>query len=392
MRRRASLRRFVTALLLIGLLTACGSHQTDRPDARTGLTVGATADAGSMVLANLYAAALRYFGSAAQVEVVADPLAALDSGQLDVVPGFTGRLLQTFAPGTSSGYGDEQVYKTLLGTLPEGITAGDYTTAAEDKPAAAVTGPTVAAWGGRDLTELVGHCGQVRPGTVRGVTVPTRVGTCKLPEPIEFDDSAALFAALKSNRINVAWTSTADPAVPEDSDGPQGTVLLADHKHIPFFIYSKPMTITAQFPDAVGLYAGNQVAVSAALTSVMYLCAVAVGTFTRPSHPVTGLRPGTRQQELTDLLDEHLRSLATLQVGNPPEFVAVQADNALAAARSAPARFEAPSAPRSRSAALWAWSITSNSGIAAACHLIFPGTPACLNSTSFFSMVCRCAA
>ena len=33
-----------------------------------------------MVLANLYAAALRYFGSAAQVEVVADPLAALDSG------------------------------------------------------------------------------------------------------------------------------------------------------------------------------------------------------------------------------------------------------------------------------------------------------------------------
>ena len=140
MRRRASLRRFVTALLLIGLLTACGSHQTDRPDARTGLTVGATADAGSMVLANLYAAALRYFGSAAQVEVVADPLAALDSGQLDVVPGFTGRLLQTFASGTSSGYGDEQVYRTLLGTLPEGITAGDYTTAAEDKPAAAVTG------------------------------------------------------------------------------------------------------------------------------------------------------------------------------------------------------------------------------------------------------------
>ncbi len=247
MRRRASLRRFVTALLLIGLLTACGSHQTDRPDARTGLTVGATADAGSMVLANLYAAALRYFGSAAQVEVVADPLAALDSGQLDVVPGFTGRLLQTFASGTSSGYGDEQVYRTLLGTLPEGITAGDYTTAAEDKPAAAVTGPTVAAWGGRDLTELVGHCGQVRPGTVRGVTVPTRVGTCKLPEPIEFDDSAALFAALKSNRINVAWTSTADPAVPEDSDGPQGTVLLADHK---------PMLIQAE--NAVPLYRRNE--------------------------------------------------------------------------------------------------------------------------------------
>ena len=98
----------------------------------------------------------------------------------------------------------------------------------------------------------------------------------------------------------------------------------------------EPWTLLASaFGGGVVWAAGNQVAVSAALTSVMYLCAVAVGTFTRPSHPVTGLRPGTRQQELTDLFDEHLRSLATLQVGNPPEFVAVQADNALAAARSA---------------------------------------------------------
>lgn len=246
MRRRASLRRFVTALLLVAL-TGCGSHQTDRPDTRTGLTVGATADTRSMVVANLYAAALRYFGSPAQVEVVADPLAALDSRQLDVVPGFTGRLLQTFAPGTASGYGDEQVYRAMLGTLPEGITAGDYTTAAEDKPAAAVTGATVAAWGGRDLTELVEHCGQVRPGTVREVAVPARVGTCKLSAPIEFDDSAALFAALKTNRINVAWTSTADPAVPEDSDGPHGIVLLADHK---------PMLIQAE--NAVPLYRRNE--------------------------------------------------------------------------------------------------------------------------------------
>ena len=244
MRRRASLRRLVTALLLLVGLTACGSHQADRPDTRAGLTVGATADPQSMVLANLYAAALRSFGSAAQVDVVADPLAALDSGQLDVAPGFTGRLLQTFAPGTATGFGDEQTYKTLLGTLPEGITAGDYTTAAEDKPTVAVTAATAGAWGGRDLTGLVAHCAQVRPGTVRGAAVPARVGTCTLPAPAEFEDSAALFAALAANRINAAWTTTADPAMPED---PDRVVVLVDRK---------PMLIRAE--NAVPLYRRNE--------------------------------------------------------------------------------------------------------------------------------------
>ena len=75
--------------------------------------------------------------------------------------------------------------------------------------------------------------------------VPARSGLQAGADRIRRQRSA--FAALKSNRINVAWTSTADPAIPEDSDGPQGTVLLADHK---------PMLIQAE--NAVPLYRRNE--------------------------------------------------------------------------------------------------------------------------------------
>jgi len=81
--------------------------------------------------------------------------------------------------------------------------------------------------------------------------------------------------------------------------------------------------------------AGNPITVAVVVTSIMYLCAVAVGTVIRPPHAATGPRPGTRQQQLADLLDEHLRCLASLQAGDQLEFVAAQADSALATAHGA---------------------------------------------------------
>jgi glycine betaine/choline ABC-type transport system substrate-binding protein len=48
------------------------------------------------------------------------------------------------------------------------------------------------------------------------------VGTCTLAPPRAFEDSAALFAALRSGDLDVAWTSAAAPDVPD------GVVVLAD--------------------------------------------------------------------------------------------------------------------------------------------------------------------
>ena len=56
-------------------------------------------------------------GTVTKVETFPDPLAALDAGKVTVVPGFTGRLLDRFAPG-SAARSAEQVYRAqsiLLG-------------------------------------------------------------------------------------------------------------------------------------------------------------------------------------------------------------------------------------------------------------------------------------
>ncbi|WP_200902785.1 glycine betaine ABC transporter substrate-binding protein [Mycobacterium sp. EPa45] len=211
-------RRLMLGLLVL-VAVACGS-----PAPGPSLAVAATADPEYTLLANLYAAALRSYGSAAHVQIVDDPLTALDSGTVSVVPGFTGRLLQTFAPGTTA-RSDPQVYRAMLGVLPEGVAAGDYTTAADDKPALAVTDATATAWGSRDLTALVKHCAGLRIGAVAKVRgLPSVVGTCTLPPAREFPDAAALFAALRAGDITAAWTGTADTGVPGD------VVVLADRK------------------------------------------------------------------------------------------------------------------------------------------------------------------
>ncbi len=211
-------RRLALGLLAL-VLAACGAAG---PGA--SLAVGATADPESALLAQVYAAALRSYGTAAHVETAEDPLTALDSGAVSVVPGFTGRLLQRFVPG-SAARSDSQVYRAMVGALPEGVGAGDYATAAEDKPALSVADATARAWGSGDLTALVRHCAELRLGAVTGARVlPGSVGTCTLPKAREFPDEATMFAALRSGEITAAWTGTADTDVPTD------LIVLADRK------------------------------------------------------------------------------------------------------------------------------------------------------------------
>ena len=205
--------------LLAAVVVACGS-----PSPGPSLAVGATADPEMTLLAHLYAAALRSYGSAAHVEIVDDPLAALDSGTVGVVPGLTGRLLQKFAPGTAA-RSDTQVYRAMVGVLPEGVAAGDYTTSAGDKPALAVTDATATAWGSRDLTALVSHCAGLKVGAVAHAQgLPNTVGSCTWAPVREFPDQATMFAALRAGDISAGWTGTASTGIPSE------LVVLADRK------------------------------------------------------------------------------------------------------------------------------------------------------------------
>ncbi|HEU4361137.1 MAG TPA: glycine betaine ABC transporter substrate-binding protein [Mycobacterium sp.] len=229
--------RRLALILLVVLIAGCAGRSTQPP-----VTVGATPDLESVLLAHVYAGALRSSGAAAQVQTAADPVAMLDSGALTVVPGFTGRLLAVFAPGAAA-RSDRPVYRAMVGALPEGIAAGDYATAATDKPALAITKATATAWGGTDLAVLPRHCDRLTVGGVSGARPPSAVGRCRLPAVREFPDDKALFAALRAARIVAAWTSTADPGVPAD------VVVLTD---------GKPALVRAE--NVVPLYRRNELA------------------------------------------------------------------------------------------------------------------------------------
>jgi glycine betaine/choline ABC-type transport system substrate-binding protein len=204
-------------------LTGCAATRHNTHE----VVVGSRPGIESVLLADIYTGALRSYGFPARSEQAPDPLTKLDSGAFVVVPGFTGRVLQRFQPGTTV-RSDAQVYKAMVSALPEGVAAGDYTTAAEDKPALAVTESTAKSWGGTDLTTLARQCDGLVIGSVVGASTPSAVGSCRLPVGREFPDNATLFAALRNQAITAAWTTSTDPGVPADlvvlTDGKQALV------------------------------------------------------------------------------------------------------------------------------------------------------------------------
>jgi glycine betaine/choline ABC-type transport system substrate-binding protein len=228
----------LTALVLAAALALAGCGEGHQPARQ--LVVASRPETESVLLADIYAGALRSYGFAARVVSAPDPLGELDSGTADVAPGFTGRLLQTFEPGATV-RSDAQVYRAMVSALPEGIAAGDYTTAAEDKPALAVSQSTAKAWGGNDLSELPRHCDGLVIGSIAGVATPAAVSRCRLPAARQFPDSRSMFAAVQAGQVTAGWTTTAAPDVPAD------LVVLAD---------GKPALVQAE--NVVPLYRRNE--------------------------------------------------------------------------------------------------------------------------------------
>ncbi|OBI52620.1 glycine betaine ABC transporter substrate-binding protein [Mycobacterium sp. E787] len=228
----------LAALLLAALLALAGCGER-RPAPE--LVVGSRP--GSTLLAAIYVAALRSYGFGARAETDADPMAKLDSGAFTVVPAFTGQTLQRLQPGAAA-MSDAQVYRAMIAALPEGVLAGDYTTAADDKPVLLVTQATAGAWGGHDLTadlsSLPKHCDGLSVGAVDGFQAPLAVGSCRLAAARQFPSEDALFAAVRNGQLTAGWTTAADPASPAD------LVALAD---------GKPALIRAE--NVVPLYRRN---------------------------------------------------------------------------------------------------------------------------------------
>ncbi|OZF34005.1 ABC transporter substrate-binding protein [Rhodococcus sp. 14-2483-1-1] len=173
---RSSVLATAVVVSIAGLLGGCSTAESADP-AGEPIVVGSGSSDISRLLAQIYAGGLRSTGVDVEVKDGlgdrADYLAALDRGEVSVVPDLTGDLLRTFD--TLAGATEaEDVFTELNRSLPAGLSVGDYATA-EDRLAIAVA-PDSASDDGETVAEFLRR-EDVTVGTVEGEVHPMDVRT-----------------------------------------------------------------------------------------------------------------------------------------------------------------------------------------------------------------------
>lgn len=230
---------------------APGSPTSAAPSpAAAPILVGSANFPESTLLANIYAEALRAKGM--QVTTSLDIGArevyvkALQDGSIDLIPDYSGVLMQYFAPDATEVASDE-VYAKIQKVLPEGLTVLDKS-AAEDKDSLTVTKETADKYKLTTIPELMPVAAELvlggpsewqdRPTGVPGLE---RVYGLKFKEFKVLDTGGPLtINGLTSDLVQAANVFTTDPAIarenlvvlkdPENLFGSQNVVPLITKK------------------------------------------------------------------------------------------------------------------------------------------------------------------
>ena len=247
--RMSLIARSVAALASAALvLTACGgggdplqsgSGQASGGAAPTGgttITVGSGNFAESQILAEIYAQALSAKGVTVEKRLNIGSREAyipgLQDGSIDLIPEYTGVLLQYFNSGAEQTSSDE-VYAALKDTLPGNLEVLDKSNA-EDKDAVVVTRETATRLNLKSLDDLGPQCGQLvfggapefqtRPDGIPGIQ---KTYNCTFKDYRSLDAGGPLtVAALKSGDVQAANLFTTQSAIPAND-----FVALADPKN-----------------------------------------------------------------------------------------------------------------------------------------------------------------
>lgn len=219
----------LVAALLVGAvsLTGCGGGNT--------VTVGSANFAESQLLAALYAEALKARG----IPVDETPplgsreayIPALQDGSIDLIPEYTGTLLQYFdktAPQTAPA----DVYAAVGKVLPKPLSVLAMSDA-QDKDAVVITRDTARRLGAASLADLAPHCGELlfggppeflnRPDGIPGIK---KLYNCTFSGFKSLDAGGPLtLKALTGGQIQAADIFTTDPNIEAD-----GLVALTDPK------------------------------------------------------------------------------------------------------------------------------------------------------------------
>ncbi|MDJ0358683.1 glycine betaine ABC transporter substrate-binding protein [Rhodococcus sp. H29-C3] len=154
---RVSGLRVVVLALLSCVAMSCGA--AEQPSST--IVVGSSDTVQSELLAQIYAGALRSTGAEVRTQLDAgdsgDPLAALDRGDVDVVPELMGELLDTF-DSTSEATEADDVFADLNKSLPQGLSVSDYA-AAEDGVALVIADVNPFP-GAETITDIASRCSQ----------------------------------------------------------------------------------------------------------------------------------------------------------------------------------------------------------------------------------------
>lgn len=221
--------RFAVMATVVGAslaLTGCASGDplAPEPDADTPsdtIVIGSQAYYSNEIIAELYAQALEEGGFDVernyQIGQRDAYIPALEAGEVDLFPEYTGNLLQFYNPDTTATQSDE-VYAELLTALPEGLQALDQSTAS-DQDSYNVTAEFAEANGLESLADLAGVEGLILGGAPELEERP--YGPSGLQEvygvTVAFEATGdTTVESLLAGIVNMANVFSADPRIGEN--------------------------------------------------------------------------------------------------------------------------------------------------------------------------------
>lgn len=267
------MKRILGLIAAAALLTACGSSDplSGGGTGETGpggpVVIGSADFAESELVMEIYAEALRQAG----VEVTTQPRLgsreitnrALQDGSLDVMPEYSGNLLQSFDPDFTAARSDE-VYAALRAALPEGLEVLEQSEA-QDSDALVVTRETSQQFGLTSMDQLGPLCGRFALGAAgewpeRWAGPIADVYGCTFQRIIATDAAGPVtIDALRSGQAQVVNLFTTAPEIEAN-----GWVELADPRQMYPAQNILPLVRSGSLPPQ-GVEALNRV--SAALTT-----------------------------------------------------------------------------------------------------------------------------
>ncbi|MEU9242728.1 glycine betaine ABC transporter substrate-binding protein [Streptomyces sp. NPDC048385] len=258
------------------VLTACGGGDPMSTTADAGassssdtITVGSANFSESQLLATIYAEALKAKGVKVKTRLNIGSretyIPALKDGSIDLLPEYTGALLQYFDPKTKASTPDE-VTAALKKALPAGISSLKASSA-EDKDVLAVTQKTATAHSLSTISDLAPVAGTMALGAppewktrVNGVVGLKDVYGLNFKKFVSLDAGGPLtLAAITGNQVQVGDMTSTDPAIAKNK-----LVVLKDDKNLFLAENILPVGNTKKLTPTVS---STLDAVSAALTT-----------------------------------------------------------------------------------------------------------------------------